>query len=121
MPESNAQLARPGFEAVARGDLEAIGELLDPNVQWHGGDPGPWSCHSRDDALDFIRRVRADGRVGRLEEVVEAGERVVVIMRQGTLRAPTTSVVPTSRPSATARSPRYRPTPAWGRRWKRWG
>jgi ketosteroid isomerase-like protein len=81
MPESNAELARRGFEAAMRGDLDAVAQLLDPNVQWHGGDPGPWSCHSRSDVLQFIRQARARGRAVQLEDVVEAGDRVVVIMR----------------------------------------
>jgi ketosteroid isomerase-like protein len=33
------EIARRGFEAVMRGDLDVIGELLDPEVKWHGGDP----------------------------------------------------------------------------------
>ena len=39
MSESNVELARGGYEAIMRGDLDAIGELLDPDVKWHGGDP----------------------------------------------------------------------------------
>ncbi|HEV3228687.1 MAG TPA: nuclear transport factor 2 family protein [Solirubrobacteraceae bacterium] len=81
MSESNAELARLGFEAIARGDLDAIEDLLDREVQWHGGHPGPWSCHNREDALDFIRQARSNGRVGELVDVIEAGERVVVVMR----------------------------------------
>ena len=38
MSESNATLARAGFEAAQRGDLDAIAALLDPDVKWHGGD-----------------------------------------------------------------------------------
>jgi ketosteroid isomerase-like protein len=90
---SNADIARRGFEAVARGDLDAVAELLDPDVKWHGGAPGPGSCHNRDEALEFIRRARAAGRMGQLEDVVDAGDRVVVVMRppSGDLRANVTT------------------------------
>jgi len=32
MTESNLELARRGYEAILRGDLDAIRELLDPDV-----------------------------------------------------------------------------------------
>jgi len=39
MSESNAQIARRGFDAMLSGDLGVIAEMLDPDVKWHGGDP----------------------------------------------------------------------------------
>lgn len=82
MPESNAELARRGYEAVLRGDLEVIAGLLDPDVRWHGGDPSAeGSCHSRDQALAVMRRAVDAGGVGELVDVVDGGDRVVVILR----------------------------------------
>ncbi len=81
MEEPNAERARHGFEAIARGDVDAAAELLDPNVTWHGGAPGPDSCHNRDEALVWIRRALAHGRIGSLEDVIDAGDRVVTVMR----------------------------------------
>jgi ketosteroid isomerase-like protein len=83
MAESNLELARRGFDAALRGDLGAIAELLDPEVSWHGGDPSaPGSCHSRGEALAFMRQSQVI-RGGRFElvDVVGAGDKVVVIMR----------------------------------------
>jgi uncharacterized protein (DUF849 family) len=80
--ETNVELARHGFEAALRGDLDAIREFLDPDVQWHGGDPSaPGACHNREQALEFMRQARSRRRVGELAEVVDAGDKVVVIMR----------------------------------------
>jgi ketosteroid isomerase-like protein len=84
MPETNAEMARRGFEAALRGDVDAIAALLDPDVKWHGGDPtGPGACRNREQAIGFMRRsdvIRA-GRV-ELVDVVDAGDdKVVVIMR----------------------------------------
>lgn len=78
---SNADLARSGYEAARRGDLDVIADLLDPDVKWHGGDPS-WegACHNRDQALDVMRRAGGRG-IGELVEVIEAGDKVVVIMR----------------------------------------
>jgi ketosteroid isomerase-like protein len=82
MSESNVELARRGYEAALRGDLDVIGELLDPDVMWHGGDPtAEGSCHNREEALEFMRQARARRGVGELVDVIDAGDRVVVIMR----------------------------------------
>ena len=83
MTESDVELARRGFAAAVRGDFAAIGELLDPEVKWHGGDPAAiGSCQNRDQALRFMRRsefMRGGGF--ELVDVVDAGDRVVVILR----------------------------------------
>ena len=81
MSEANVEIARRGYEAVARGDLDAIRDLLDPNVKWHGGDESaPEACHNSDDVLEFMRRALRVGGVGQLVEVIDAGDQVVVVM-----------------------------------------
>jgi ketosteroid isomerase-like protein len=83
MAESNVDAARRGFEAALRGDLQALGELLDPEVKWHGGDPtAAGSCQNRDQALAFIGQSELiRGGEVELVDVVGVGDRVVVIMR----------------------------------------
>lgn len=82
MVQTHVELVRRGFEAAVRGDFDVIGALLDTDVQWHGGDPSaPGSCRNRVEALEFMRRARSHGRLGKLVDVVGAGDRVVVIMR----------------------------------------
>jgi ketosteroid isomerase-like protein len=79
---ANVESARQGFAAALRGDLQTIGKLLDPEVKWHGGDPSALgSCQNRGEALDFMRRARRRRPLGELVDVIDAGERVVVIMR----------------------------------------
>ena len=83
MAETNAEIARRGFQAALRGDLDGIAEILDPEVRWHGGGPtATGACHNRRDVLAFMRQ-SAVIRGGRFElvDVVEAGDRVVVVMR----------------------------------------
>src|SRR5258707_2003141 len=82
MAETNVELARRGYEAALRGDLDAIGELLDPDVKWHGGDPSaPGPCRNRDEALAFMRQSEVI-RGGRFElvDVVGVGDTVAGIM-----------------------------------------
>jgi ketosteroid isomerase-like protein len=84
MSEANVELARRGFAAAARGDLDAIGDLLDSQVKWHGGDPAAdGACRNRDQVLAFMRQARRRRGVGELVDVIDAGERVVVILRPG--------------------------------------
>jgi ketosteroid isomerase-like protein len=83
MAESNVETARRGFDAALRGDLEASGEPLDPEVSRYGGDPSaPGAWYKRGEALAFMRESEVI-RGGRFElvDVVGAGEKVVVIMR----------------------------------------
>jgi ketosteroid isomerase-like protein len=83
MTESNVELARRGYEAVVRGDLEAIRALLDPDVKWHAGDPtAEGTCQNRDQAIAFMRQARTRAAMGEPVELVDAGDKVVVIMRR---------------------------------------
>jgi ketosteroid isomerase-like protein len=95
--ETNVEMARRGFEAALRGDLQAISEILDPDVKWHGGDlAAPGACHNRSEALAFMRQSKViRGRRFELIDLVGAGDKVVVIMR-----APTTAGEPEPAPGA---------------------
>jgi ketosteroid isomerase-like protein len=80
MPGSNAELVREGFAAAARGDFDVIAGLLDPDVKWHGGDPGS-GCQNRDETLAFMRDAMRRARP-QLVDVIEAGpDRVVVVLQ----------------------------------------
>lgn len=82
MAATNVDRVRAGYEAVARGDLDVLGQLLAPDVRWHGGDPATdGGCRSREEALAFIRAAIARGAMGRLADVIDGGERVVVVMQ----------------------------------------
>jgi ketosteroid isomerase-like protein len=81
MSENNVELARHGYEAALRGDIAVIREMLDPDVRWHGGAPAaPGSCNNRDEALAFLRQARARRGAGELIDVIDAGDKVVVVV-----------------------------------------
>jgi ketosteroid isomerase-like protein len=77
MSQELVELARRGYEAARRGDFDMVREFLDADVKWHGGDRSA-GCQNRAQALEWMRR----GQIGDLVEVVDAGEKVVVIMRR---------------------------------------
>jgi ketosteroid isomerase-like protein len=83
MTESNVELARRGYEAVLRGDLDALEQILDPDVKWHGGNPSD-GCQNRKQTVAFMRKnwMRRDGPPGEVVEMIDAGDKVVVIMRR---------------------------------------
>jgi ketosteroid isomerase-like protein len=82
MSTANVEAARRGYAAIARGDLDAVAELLDPEVKWHAGDPtAEGTCQNRVQALRFMSRPERPQPVGALVDVIDAGDRVVVIMR----------------------------------------
>jgi ketosteroid isomerase-like protein len=82
MSQKNVELARSGFMAVSRGEVDVLGDMLDPNVEWHGSDgPTDDSCHNRDEAIHFIALAIDRGVVGDLVDVIDAGDQVVVVMR----------------------------------------
>ena len=81
MSENNVELARRGYAAAVRGDFEVMAELLDPEVKWHAGDPdAAYACRNREQALAFMRRPERRPP-GELVDVIDAGEKVVVIMQ----------------------------------------
>jgi ketosteroid isomerase-like protein len=97
MTPSNVELVRTAWEAFADGDLHALSPLLDPEVEWHGGDPSsPYACHNREEVLAFIVKAKErQSREGRLAaelvDVTEFGDQVVAVIRpadrDGELRA----------------------------------
>jgi ketosteroid isomerase-like protein len=80
--KSNVELARRGYEAAQRGDLDTVREFLDPEVAWHGGDPSAQgACRNREQAIEFMRHALNHQLLGELVDIVDAGNQVVVIMR----------------------------------------
>ena len=68
MTATNADLARRGFAALARGDVEAVTELFAPDAVWHGGELTADACHNRGEILTWIRRALENGAIGELVE-----------------------------------------------------
>lgn len=41
MAEANVEALQRGYEALNRGDLSAVLELLDPDIEWQEPEPSP--------------------------------------------------------------------------------
>jgi ketosteroid isomerase-like protein len=78
----NVEIARRGYAAIARGDIDAVRDFLDPRVKWHGGDESaPGACHGSDEVVRFVQRALRRRPIGELVDVIDAGDRVVVVLR----------------------------------------
>jgi len=70
--------AGAGLQDWQDGDLTALEELLDPNVELLWWEPGEWDCHSRDDVLCLLAQRRREGVNRAKVELIDAGEDVLV-------------------------------------------
>ena len=86
MSNENADLIRRAYEAYASGDLAAMLELVDPDLEWTYLDPAlehptPQVCHGRHELASALQRQAERGLRAQLEEVVGQGDRVMVVVR----------------------------------------
>jgi ketosteroid isomerase-like protein len=86
MPNENEDLIRRAYEAYANGDLAAMLEFVDPDVEWTYLDPTlehpiPQVCHGRHELEQVLRHWAEHGLRAELEEVSSSGELVMVGVR----------------------------------------
>jgi ketosteroid isomerase-like protein len=86
MSNENADLIRRAYQAYASGDLAAMLELVDPDLEWTYLDPTlehptPQVCHGRHELEQVLRHWAEHGLRAELEEVTGSGELVMVGVR----------------------------------------
>jgi ketosteroid isomerase-like protein len=86
MSKENAKLIRRAYQAYADGDLDAMLELVDPDLEWTYLDPAlehptPQVCHGRQELEQVLRHWAEHGLRAELEEVTSNGELVMVGVR----------------------------------------
>ena len=86
MSQENVEIVRAAYDAVARGDAEAADSQAHPEIEFHTYAEAPAAGVYRgrdavrkynDDLFEQFESVRVD-----VEEVLDAGERVVVLSTQ---------------------------------------
>jgi ketosteroid isomerase-like protein len=80
----NAQLARHAWEAISRGDVDALLSLLDPEVVWHATARGtPWFGVHRgaESVVDYLARVGevSDFFEATLADVLASDDRALLV------------------------------------------
>ncbi len=86
MSNENVALIRRAYDAYARGDLAAMLEVVDPDLEWTYldpslADPQPQVCHGRHELESALARQAGRGLRAHLEEAVGHGDRVMVVVR----------------------------------------
>ena len=86
MSNENVALIRRAYDAYARGDLAAMLEVVDPDLEWTYldpslADPQPQVCHGRHELESALARQAGRGLRAQLEEAVGHGDRVMVVVR----------------------------------------
>jgi ketosteroid isomerase-like protein len=86
MSNQNADLIRRAYQAYASGNLAAMLEVVDPDLEWTYLDPSlehptPQVCHGRHELEQVLRGWAEHGLRAELEEVISSGERVMVGVR----------------------------------------
>ena len=76
-----------GFnDALAQGDMGGMLDFLDPQLEWRAPESVPWggTFHGRDGFREFVGKLLDQPAEFRREmlEYLDAGERVVVLLRQ---------------------------------------
>jgi ketosteroid isomerase-like protein len=81
MSHDSAELLLRGYHAFVAGDLEALEELLDPDVEWVPAEGDEAIVVSRERVLEVLaERVEEDYHVV-VDRAIGQGDRVVVSMR----------------------------------------
>jgi uncharacterized protein len=86
MSEQNESLVRAAYEAYGRGDLAGMLDIFDPELQWtyldpSFADPGPQTCHGRDELRWALRRQAEHGLRSEVTELASSGDQVMVVLR----------------------------------------
>ena len=78
MDEELFERARAGLQSWQDGDLSALEELLDPDVELFWWRPGDWDCHSRDEVLRLLRTRQEEGAPRGEVELIDAGDDTLI-------------------------------------------
>jgi ketosteroid isomerase-like protein len=85
MSRENVEIVRRAFEAWNRGDAEAATAVLDPDVEWRlpPNFPDAEGWRGRDEVVEGLTAIAGSWDEFRVEvqELIDAGERVVALVR----------------------------------------
>jgi ketosteroid isomerase-like protein len=86
MCNQNEWIVREAFLAYNRGDVTRMMDFVDPDLDWTYfdpdlDDPRPHTCRGRGELEKALRRQAERGLRAELEEVIAAGDRVMLVMR----------------------------------------
>lgn len=84
MCNQNEWIVREAFLAYDRGDIKRLMTFVSPDLEWvysHPGEDAPRVSHGREALEKAVRQQAERGLRSELEEVVAAGDQVILVMR----------------------------------------
>ncbi len=86
MTNDNVELVRNAYDAFARGDLPAMLDSIDPDLEWTYLDPSlkrprPQVCHGRHELESILTGWAEHGFTVAIEEIAGHGDRVMVVVQ----------------------------------------
>ncbi|MBO0823163.1 MAG: nuclear transport factor 2 family protein, partial [Actinobacteria bacterium] len=86
MCNQNEWIVREAFLAYDRGDVARMMDFVDPDLEWTYLEPGledpqPQTCRGREELEKALRRQADRGLQAEVEQVIAAGEKVILVMR----------------------------------------
>ena len=81
MSQESIEVVLKGYRAFLAGDLETIGDLLDPGIEWVGLEESAWPGFEHGDVLEVLGERLQEGYRVELERCIGVGDRVVVSAR----------------------------------------
>ena len=100
MPNDDAtaiQIAPILTAAMDRSDLDALSNLLAPDVRWGADEETDEICHTREDVLRWYRRTAARGITAHVREVIIEHDTIVIGLDVDWSSAPEWSTRPATR------------------------
>jgi uncharacterized protein len=79
--QANAELLLRGYHAFVAGDLDAIEEMLDPDVEWLAAGESDAIVITRDRVLEVVAERAGEGYHVVVDRAIGLADRVVVSMR----------------------------------------
>ena len=76
----NLDLLHAAYQRAGRDGVDAVVDLLDPQVEWLAAQPGPWDCHDREQVLETLLSVRPRG-TGRPRRARRGRDKVILDVR----------------------------------------
>jgi ketosteroid isomerase-like protein len=81
---ANETVIRDAYAAYARGEIDKMLDLIDPDLEWTYLDPGlinpdPQICHGRGELAAALHRQSENGLRSQIEEVQANGDQVLVV------------------------------------------
>ena len=86
MAEADVEALQRGYEALNRGDLSVVLDLIDPDIEWHQPDPSPDAgTHTGRDSFERFLRSWMDSFDGfnvEPEQVFERDDKLIAVVHQ---------------------------------------